>query len=68
MTPLGKTAESRAMLPLSTRVYIRFSFSVGLPKWSVRVVSVVPSRYCAPESQRYMALGSIIEQLPFSGW
>ena len=30
-----------------------FSFSVGVPKWSVLVTSVVPSRYWAPESHRY---------------
>ena len=30
-----------------------FSLSVGVPKWTVRVTSVVPSRYWAPESHRY---------------
>lgn len=36
----------------TTRVKARFSASVGVPKCSVRVVSVVPSMYWAPESQR----------------
>lgn len=68
VTPLGKMALSKAMFPFRTRVLVWRSFSVGVPKCRVRVVSVVPSRNCAPESHRYMAFGSMIEQLPLSGW
>jgi hypothetical protein len=48
--PLGKTAVSIAMCPCSTRVNERRCAVVGVPKCSVRVTSVVPSRYC-PENR-----------------
>ena len=50
--PLGKRAEAMAICPLRTSVKrSRISF-VGLPMATVRVMSVVPSRYCAPLSMR----------------
>ena len=44
--PLGNTAVSIAICPCSTRVKARRWSGVGVPKCSVRVTSVVPSRYC----------------------
>ena len=38
--------------PCSTRVYASHCSGVGRPKWSVRVVSHVPSLYWPPESLR----------------
>lgn len=55
------------MLPFSTRVFACISFALGVPKCKVRVVSVVPSKNCAPESHRYILFGSMMEQLPLSG-
>ena len=37
-------------MPLSTRVKRSFCSAVALPVNMVRVMSVVPLRYCAPES------------------
>ena len=38
--------------PWRTRVNASHCSGVGLPKCTVRVVSIVPSRYCPPESLR----------------
>ena len=40
---LGKIALDSAMWPFNTRVKHSFWYSVGLPKCTVRVISVVPS-------------------------
>ena len=50
--PLGKRAVAMAMWPLSTSVKRSCISRVGLPMATVRVMSVVPSRYWAPESTR----------------
>ena len=47
-----------AMWPLSTRVKRSFISGVGSPTMTVRVMSVVPSSYCAPESMRKIWLSS----------
>jgi len=41
----GKTVLASATCAFSTCVKHAFSYAVGCPKWSVRVTSVVPSRY-----------------------
>ena len=46
--PLGNTAVATPMCPCSTRVKHSRSHALGSPKWTVRVMSVVPSTYCAP--------------------
>jgi hypothetical protein len=40
------------MWPFSTRVKRSFISGVGVPTITVRVMSVVPSGYCPPESTR----------------
>ncbi|MBK6899821.1 MAG: hypothetical protein IPH09_11315 [bacterium] len=50
--PRGKGVRVRLMLPCSTRVNMRFARGDGGPNATVRVMSVVPSRYWAPESIR----------------
>ncbi len=50
--PLGKRAVAMAICPFSTSVKRSCISRVGLPIATVRVMSVVPSRYCAPESTR----------------
>ena len=50
VVPAGKMAEPRAMWPFMTRVKSRFCWGVGVPVAMVRVRSVVPSGYWAPES------------------
>ena len=50
--PAGKRAVAMAIWPFNTSVKrVRIS-SVGSPIATVRVMSVVPSRYCAPLSMR----------------
>lgn len=39
----GKIAVATDTNPLKTRVNASISWSVGVPKWTVRVISVVPS-------------------------
>ncbi len=51
--PLGKRAVAIAIWPFSTSVNRSCISRVGVPMATVRVTSVVPSRYCAPESTRY---------------
>ena len=48
----GKRAVASAMWPFSTRVKRSRISAVGGPIATVRVMSVVPSRYWAPESTR----------------
>jgi len=49
--PRGKTARAAVICACNTRVYARLTSSDGvLPRYNVRVVSIVPSRYCPPES------------------
>ena len=52
LAPFGNTALAMAMWPLSTRVKRSRISALGLPTAMVRVMSVVPSWYCAPESSR----------------
>ena len=52
VVPSGKTAVAMAIWPLSTRVKRSRISSLGVPIATVRVMSVVPSSYCAPESMR----------------
>jgi hypothetical protein len=40
---MGNTARASAMWPFSTSVNVRRSCAVGVPRWMVRVTSVVPS-------------------------
>ena len=47
----GITLEGRG---ITCKSGSRGSRTANLPKCRVRVMSVVPSRYCAPESQRYL--------------
>ena len=56
--PSGKTRESRPMLPLSTRVKHSRCHGVGVPRWKVRVTSVVPVAYWPPESRRIICVPS----------
>ena len=51
----GKMEVARLIWPLRTRVKHWRSNVVGLPKWKVRVTSVVPSLYWPPESHRYIS-------------
>ena len=44
-------------MPFSTRVKRSFISAVGSPTITVRVMSVVPSMYCAPESMRKISSG-----------
>eukprot|EP00965_Chrysotila_dentata_P221716 6192533-Pleurochrysis_carterae.AAC.3 len=45
--------KTKAPAPLRRDSFRRFCIaSRRVPKWSVRVTSVVPSRYCPPVSQR----------------
>ena len=44
--PLGKVTLASAMCPWRTRVKASFSQAVGVPRWTVRVTSVVPDSYC----------------------
>ena len=50
VVPFGKRARAIAMCPLSTSVKQCRISAVGSPKMTVRVTSVVPSRYWPPES------------------
>lgn len=50
------------MCPWRTRVNASRCSGDGLPKWTVRVLSIVPSRYCAPESFRYGVCRLMIEE------
>src|SRR4029079_14615020 len=50
VVPSGNTARAIAIWPRSTRVKRSRISSVGSPIAMVRVTSVVPSSYCAPES------------------
>ena len=52
VVPFGKRAMASAMWPRRTRVNRSRCSAVGGPMATVRVTSVVPSRYCAPESTR----------------
>ena len=52
VVPLGKRIMDRPIMPFSTRVKRSFISGVGSPTITVRVMSVVPSMYCAPESMR----------------
>ena len=52
VVPFGKRAVASAIWPLSTRVKRSRISALGAPMAIVRVMSVVPSRYCAPESSR----------------
>jgi len=55
----GNTALAMAMWPFSTRVKRSRISSLGVPTTTVRVMSVVPSSYCAPESMRNSSPGTI---------
>ena len=48
--PSGNGVVARAMLAFSTQVYACLISSVTGPRAMVRVMSVVPQVYCAPES------------------
>jgi len=50
VVPAGKRIRASARWPFSTSVKRSAISGVGVPIASVRVTSVVPSRYCAPES------------------
>ena len=50
--PAGQCRRDKAIIPFSTSVYGNFASSGGVPIAIVRVISVVPSRYCPPESIR----------------
>ena len=50
--PLGKVAVARAICPFKTSVNILRCSALGAPMVTVRVTSVVPSRYWPPESTR----------------
>lgn len=39
----GNDRDATSIEDISKRVYMSFSLSVGVPKWNVRVTSVVPS-------------------------
>ena len=54
LVPFGKTARAMAIWPFSTRVKRSRIKLVGRPTARVRVMSVVPSSYCAPLSIRNM--------------
>ena len=54
-------AVASAMWPFITRVKSCFSCAVGVPMAIVRVMSVVPVRYCAPESMSSSPWGSTVE-------
>lgn len=53
MVLFGNTALASPIIPFSTLVKQSFSWSVGVPMWTVLVTSVVPSLYWAPLSHRY---------------
>ena len=59
VVPSGKIARAIAMWPRSTRVKRSRISSVGVPIAIVRVTSVVPSWYCAPESISSRSPGEI---------
>ena len=59
LVPSGNTARAIAIWPLSTRVKRSRISSVGVADATVRVMSVVPSSYCAPESIRNISSGAI---------
>ena len=50
--PTGKRIVDMAIMPFRTRVNLRRRSASTEPMATVRVMSVVPSRYCAPESIR----------------
>ena len=52
MVPFGNTRREMPIMPLSTRVKRSCISADGAPTMTVRVMSVVPSRYCPPESMR----------------
>ena len=58
LVPFGNTIVAMAMWPFRTRVKRSFISGVGSPTMTVRVMSVVPSSYCAPESTRKIWLSS----------
>ena len=63
MVPSGKRAVASAIWPFSTRVKRSFISAVAVPTMMVRVTSVVPSGYCAPESSRKISSRLILRLL-----
>ncbi len=61
--PSGNTARAMAMWPLSTSVKRSRISGVGSPTATVRVMSVVPSWYCPPESIRNSSPGAIVRSV-----
>ena len=61
--PFGKRAVLMAIMPFSTSVKKRFCSSGTAPIATVRVMSVVPLIYCAPESMRNSVPGSRVESV-----
>ena len=49
-TPWGRRAEARAICALSTTVNFSVISLAGQPRATVRVMSVVPLKYCPPLS------------------
>lgn len=44
-----------------------FYSGVGFPKWKVLVTSVVPSKYCPPESTKWIISFVMVEVLVYVG-
>lgn len=54
--------------PNNTRVYESFYSRVGYPKWNTLVTSVVPFKYCPPESTKCIIFFDIVELFYFVAW
>ena len=68
VVPAGKRIRARAIWPFGTRVK-RWRISAdGAPTATVRVTSVVPSRYWAPESTSTSWPGSSLRLVRRVGW